>query len=271
MLPTPYVAYLRVYEPVELFPEAEKVRWRNALPNALTTLDEQRRSLQRLITGESPIFQGDGAHVLEQSGRKYISPWSTAHRCWSALTDFKSTLPKTVSDYFVSQNLEKELQNSTVEFGTRIPHIRSETWMIPPRWFALFEPHERMYGKSSSGSFVVIRTTMNNARERAIKVHKVVRGAFGTGAIEAEVLELMQWLSVFDAESIVELDYGGLADYLEQSLRANGESGLDADTSIEDVLLSIEGLSVGDGVMAGQGYERLISRWRRVASFEQAM
>jgi len=34
--------------------------------------------------------------------------------------------------------------------------------------------------------------------------------------------------------------------------------------------MSIEGLESGDAVMAGSGYERLVSRWRRVSEYEQA-
>jgi len=30
-------------------------------------------------------------------------------------------------------------------------------------------------------------------------------------------------------------------------------------------------LAAGDGALAGQGHERLVTRWRRVAAFEQAM
>ena len=63
----------------------------------------------------------------------------------------------------------------------------------------------------------------------------------------------------------------GLASYLEQSLIADGEPGLESDTSIEDVELSLQGLATGDGTLAGQGYERLVRRWRKVAAFEQAM
>jgi hypothetical protein len=51
----------------------------------------------------------------------------------------------------------------------------------------------------------------------------------------------------------------------------SGEDGLEADTSVEDVLHSLAGLAAGDGSLAGQGYERLITRWRRVQAFEQAM
>jgi hypothetical protein len=95
--------------------------------------------------------------------------------------------------------------------------------------------------------------------------------AFGVGPIEAEIADLLNWLNIFHPQSIVECDYGGLAIYLEKTLIENGENGLDADTSIEDVLLSLSGLAAGDGAIAGQGYERLVTRWRRVAAIEQAM
>jgi hypothetical protein len=78
-------------------------------------------------------------------------------------------------------------------------------------------------------------------------------------------------MEIFDNSSIVELDYGGLAIYLNNLLIKNGDTGLEADTSIEDVNTSIAGLASGDGALAGRGYERLVSRWRKVASLESAM
>jgi hypothetical protein len=98
-----------------------------------------------------------------------------------------------------------------------------------------------------------------------------VVNAFGNGPIEQEIADLLEWLSIFDANSIVECDYGGLAIYLEKSLIESGQPGLNSDTSIEDVARSLAGLAAGDGALAGQGYERLVTRWRRVAAFEQAM
>ena len=76
---------------------------------------------------------------------------------------------------------------------------------------------------------------------------------------------------MFHHQSLVELDYGGLANYLDQALKLSGEDGLVADTSVEDVLLSLSGLAAGDGAIAGQGYERLVTRWRIVQSFESAI
>ena len=48
------------------------------------------------------------------------------------------------------------------------------------------------------------------------------------------------------------------------------EGGLEADNSIEDIQTSIAGLAVGDGALAGRGYENLVTRWRKVAAFESA-
>ena len=69
----------------------------------------------------------------------------------------------------------------------------------------------------------------------------------------------------------MELDYGGLAYYLEKSLLDAGERGLIDDSSVDDLQNSLVGLASGDGTQAGIGYERLIKRWRRLATIEQSM
>jgi hypothetical protein len=97
-----------------------------------------------------------------------------------------------------------------------------------------------------------------------------VKRAFGEGSVEEEISQLLTWLNVFDENSLLELDYGGLAGYLDNLIKSSGGDGIDQDTSIEDVLQSIAGLSKGDGVLAGEGYNKVISRWRQIATFEQA-
>ena len=54
-------------------------------------------------------------------------------------------------------------------------------------------------------------------------------------------------------------------------MRVQDLDGINDDTSIEDVAQSLAGLSAGDGAVAGQGYERLVSRWRSVQAFESAI
>jgi hypothetical protein len=270
MRPTPYVASLRVYEPIDSFEAADQLRWSQIAITSPTGWDEQVRSLKRSITNEPPNLKPDGAHVLEHEGKRYIAPWSTAARCWAALDDFKYTLPPSVIKFFIPQTIEDSI-NSTIDIvEDKVSHILTSTWNIPPRWFALFSPDERLRGENEDGHFTISRTAIANAKSRCTFTHQAVLGAFGEGAVEGEVAELLAWLEIFDPKSIVELDYGGLATYLNNQLIESGEVGLDADTSIEDVTSSIAGLASGDGALAGRGYERLVSRWRRVSALESA-
>jgi len=270
MRPTPYVASLRVYEPIDSFEPADQLRWSQIAITSPTGWDEQVRSLKRSITNEPPNLRPDGAYVLEHEGKRYIAPWSTAARCWAALDDFKYTLPPSVIKFFIPQTIEDSI-NSTIDIvEDKVSHIFTSTWNIPPRWFALFSPDERLRGVNEDGHFTIMRTAIANAKTRCTFTHQAVLGAFGEGAVEGEVAELLTWLEIFDPKSIVELDYGGLATYLNKQLIESGQVGLDADTSIEDVTSSIAGLASGDGALAGRGYERLVSRWRRVSALESA-
>ena len=271
MRPTPYVASLRVYEPLTSFSPVDQLRWSALDIQNYTGRDEQLRALQRTILSEPPSLKADGAHVIDHDGKLFVSPWSTAHRCWAAVEDFRNSLPSSVIPFFMPESLSEALSEFSEELEHRVPHIISETWIIPPRWFALFEPDERLRGQNHDGPFTVMITEMTNAKKRCISTHQIVRQAFGPGPVEEEIEQLLNWLNVFHPESIVECDYGGLALYLDKALTDDGEAGLEADRSIEDVTLSLQGLSNGDGALAGQGYEALVTRWRKVAALEQAM
>lgn len=271
MFPTPYVASLKVYEPISAFSEIEQVRWSELDPKFSTSKQEQTRALQRVILGEIVTSGSDGAHMVIRNGVRYICPWSTSQRCWSALREFKDSIPSPVLSMFLP-NTESINEGYEMEISSlKHPHILSETWIIPPRWFALFSPEERFRGNGEDGPFTIMRTEISLAYQRCLDVHAAVKSAFGSGLVEQELAELIKWLNLFHPRSILECDYGGLAKYLEKSLQDLGEDGLDADTSIEDIQVSIEGLAKGDRLQAGRGYERLVSRWRRVAAFEMAM
>jgi hypothetical protein len=270
VLPTPYVASLRVYEPIESFEVSDQVRWSNQLITSPTGRDEQFRSLLRSVLSEPLNLRPDGAHFLEHEGKRYVAPWSTAARCWTALEDFKFTLPTSITKFFIPQAIEDSIKGTIDIVEDKVSHILTSTWSIPPRWFALFSPDERLRGVNEDGPYTILRTSISNAKNRCAFTHQAVLGAFGEGAVEGEVAELLAWLEIFDGKSIVELDYGGLAAYLNNQLVNSGEVGLDADTSVEDVTNSIAGLASGDGALAGKGYERLVSRWRRVSALESA-
>lgn len=272
MRPTPYVASLRIYEPLSAFEPADRSRWQNLQVDENSTREEQKLALRRLVFPEPPAGRPDGAHILDIEGLRFISPWSTATRCWAALDDFKDSLPASVTPFFVSQALEDVITAGVDLREDRVPHIITENWTIPPRWFSLFLPEDRVRGKDNDGPFCVMRTDIADAKARTQVAHQTVLSAFGEGSVEAEIELLLEWLEMFHNKSKVELDYGGLAGYLDYGMRLAGEEeGINADTSVEDVLLSLSGLAAGDGEMAGKGYERLVTRWRLVQSFESAI
>lgn len=268
MRPTPYVASLRVYEPLEAFNEIEQLRWSEISMDQHTGNQEQSLALRRIIRPEPPISRIDGAHIIEHEGERYVAPWSTALRTWAALSDFKESLPSTVTPYFLSEGIEDVLTSGVADSDIgfdKAPHILTETWVIPPRWFTLFSPEERLRGDSPDGPFTIVRTTLVNARKRSQIAYAAVVNAFGEGDVAEEMKSLVDWLDIFHPGSIVELDYGGLAGFL-----ALAEGGIEADTSLEDIQRSLAGLISGDGQEAGIGYSRLVNRWRKVAAYEQA-
>jgi hypothetical protein len=269
--PTPYVASLRIYEPLSAFAASDQMRWQSVDAEIDSRYAEQRMALQRLIFPEPPAGRPDGAHILDIAGLRYISPWSTATRCWAALDDFKDSLPSSITPFFIPPALEEVITAGVDLLEDRVPHIITETWIIPPRWFSLFTPEERVRGEDKDGPYTFLRTTMAKARERATASHQIVLGAFGEGPVEQEIENLLDWLELFNSESLVELDYGGLANYLDLALRRQGFAGISDDSSIEDVAHSLKGLAANDGAVAGEGYERLVSRWRLVQSYESAM
>jgi len=101
MRPTPYVASLRIYEPIDSFSIQDQQHWSQIAISSPTGFDEQKRALTRTISNEPPSLKPDGAHLLDHEGKRYVAPWSTTARCWAALDDFKSTLPPNLIKFFI--------------------------------------------------------------------------------------------------------------------------------------------------------------------------
>jgi hypothetical protein len=268
---TPYVASLRIFEPISAFPAADRLRWQELDATVDTRAEEARLALRRLISPEPPALRPDGVHILDIDGARYISPWSTASRCWSALEDFKESLPTSVTPFFLPASLEEVITAGMDSIEDRVPHIITETWMVPPRWLALFEPIDRSRGYRDGVAFSIARTSIAKALERSRNSYEIILQSFGEGVVAQEVEILIEWLELFHPQSLVELDYGGLATYLDSTLKADGMSGINDDGSIEDVIFSLAGLAASDGAVAGEGYQRLVGRWRPVQALESAM
>lgn len=270
MRPTPYVATLRVYEPLTSFSAVDQLRFENLNPTTDTRRQEQDLALRRTISPEPLAMRVDGVHVLDLDYQRFISPWTTAIRTWVALDNFKERYPESMIPLLLPPTTEEVLTTGMDDAEERAPYALTETWIIPPRWFSLFQPEDRIRGYIYGEAFSIARAPISLALDRVRKTHEIVLNTFGEGYVADEIAALVEWLELFHPHSMVELDYGGLAGYLDTILKSEGEVGIEADGSIEDLIFSVSGLAIGDGAVAGEGYQRLMSRWQKVAAIQSA-
>lgn len=153
----PYTSYLRVYEPLAAFPEAERDHWaryarRSDLP---TAQDELRRALADLLPTPPvavPVHESADAFVAELDGVVCVCPWRTRLRGWQALEAMAEQYPEPVLDVVLPPVVRLQAAADYEHWLERNPDarpwIRTTVWHVPVRWFTLFDDAEREYEKA---------------------------------------------------------------------------------------------------------------------------
>lgn len=270
----PYATYLRVYEPLAAFPEPERGHWaryarRSGRPSYQ---DELRRSLADLLPTPPvpvPVHESGEAFVLDVGGVVCVCPWRTRLRGWQALEELPGELPAPVLDAVLPPVVRRQAAQDYERWLTRNPDarpwIRTATWQVPLSWFVLVGDEERLFDKGSDDTPPTLRyrTPMVQARRRVARALRALKDAIDEGPLIDGLVDVGRWLEEFHPRSLVELDYGGLVHVLPA-----GE--LEDDRSAVDVAEGIEALRSGDGVAAGEAYERFMARWRPVRDLRTA-
>ncbi|QHC20291.1 hypothetical protein [Streptomyces sp. GS7] len=262
----PYVAYLRVYEPLAAFPEPERSYWaryakRDHTP---TAVDEQRRALADLLPTPPvpvPVHESADAFVAVVNKVTCVCPWRTRLRGWQALEALEELLPTSVLDAALPPVVRRQAATDYERWRERNPDarpwIRAATWHVPVRWFVLFSDGEREYAEGEQGPLLRYRTPMVQARRRVARGLRTLRDALEEGPLIDGLVDVGRWLEEFHPRSLVELDYGGL-------VHAVPEGQLAEDRSAAEVAEGLAALREGDGERAGAAYEKLSQRWRAV-------
>ncbi|MEO5779213.1 MAG: hypothetical protein ABIO34_00900 [Arthrobacter oryzae] len=139
-------------------------------------------------------------------------------------------------------------------------HTRASTWGIPFSWFCLFQESDLTEVIESEGHIVTVRI---RARiEAALERVRFAVSHLAVAAPDLDMLEdltqLTEWIELFHPGSVVELDYGAVADKVFP------------DDSPLDVRLGIECLAEGDMTGAAAAYRRLASRWIPIRQLARA-
>ncbi|MCQ0024857.1 hypothetical protein M4914_19155 [Streptomyces somaliensis DSM 40738] len=274
----PYASYLRVYEPLTAFPEAERAHWARYAERVLrgrapTAQDELRRSLADLLPTPPvpvPVHESGEAFVAEADGVLCVCPWRTRLRAWLALGAVPELLPRPVLDAALPPLVRGQAEADHERWRERNPDarpwIRSAVWQVPVRWFVLFADEEREYapgGGEGRAPVLRYRTPMVQARRRVARSLRTLRESADGGPLTEGLVDVGRWLEEFHPRSLVELDYGGLVHALPAELLAG-------DRSAADVAAGMAALRDGDGAAAGEAYERLAERWRSVRHLQFA-
>jgi hypothetical protein len=280
-MPAPFLSYLRVYEPLRAFDGPSGARVRAALargPLAPERAGSHEREAclraqlaARLLPGDERNDGAGPAHGCEvlvlggASGEPLVCPLDTRERAAAAVLAFleaeapllrASTLP--VPEAVARRQAERVM----ADLGEGAAHVVSASWTVPLPWFALVDPEERQL-RLDGKRRVWWRVPMGRARARAAQAERIVRGGLGDSEPADVLAETGTWLARFDRGSVVELDYGGVAELVDDEARSN-------DDTADQVRDALQALREGDKSAAQASYERLREFWADVAGKQRA-
>lgn len=280
-----YQSELRVYQPLAAFPDSVQARYQRARgrTRAQTETDAAQRAQRRLLRDVADPFPHglDLVRVLKvpapgSSGgdedpdapvSEYFCPDEMALRSELAAEQLTESLRPQIFEQLVPQaareanaeRLAERLDLSDTEELHQV-HTRTAVWGVPAGWFALIQEQDRVsvLGDPAAPDSVRITVPLELALERARHAAVVL----SLHAPEMDLLHdltlLVSWLESFHPDSMVELDYGGLARLVWP------------DDSPFDVRTAIEALEEGDAEAAVVANHRMVRRWLPVRQLGRA-
>lgn len=289
-VPEPFVAYLRVYEPLSSFDSAVRERLsaeleRGPVSAAEVGLHEQHAWLRtqvaktpQLLPGELPDGTArEDVDVLALEAEKVprgpstgvgpdplVCPLDLRGRSAAALIGFLGNADPPLRSSVLVRPPEAARAHASAVAGDEASsavHVLSSTWTVPLPWFALVDPTEREDGERDGRRTVRWRAAMADARRRVARAHAVAQSSLGDEGPTKILLETGRWLERFHPHSAVELDYGGLVQLM-------SSTDFEVDTSAEDVHAIIDAMELGDAEEVGERYEQLRDFWSRFAAHE---
>ncbi len=263
----PYAAYLRVYEPLEAFGEDERAGWSRSIDRAVPG---EPGALDRAVAVPSvlvPRRESVDVLVTAWGGQMLACPMPVRARALHALEELRRDVPEPVVSMLVTPAALAAADAVAAEVrrtgeGTSRLHARTSTWQVPIAWFVLVEDSERSLEVHDGRPSLRYRTSWDQARLRLAEGLGVLRATVASPVVP-ELMTISAWLEAFHPRSLVELDYGGLTEMLDEATLA-------ADHSAADVRQGLDALARGDLGRAGEAYLRLVERWRAAASLEHA-
>lgn len=291
-MPRPFVAYLRVYEPLSAFDSDVADRIRESVQNGQidysTVADRERDLWFRSQLSQPPtLLPGELANgqpstralrealVLDPSDvpgvvgeGPLVCPLDVRARSAAALVGFLTTAHPSLRNVALTARPESVREKATrvlAELPSGAVHIVSTTWTVPLPWFTLVDPgtrHVELATQDDPRRQVCWRVSMSDARERVTNAHDLASRVLGDQGPTKVLEDTGRWLEHFDEDSAVELDYGGLVQLLT-------DEQIEDDSSAADVHAIVDALEREDVEEIAGRFERLRDFWGDLAVRER--
>ncbi len=251
-------AYLRVYVPADRIDE----------PGLSAAVPMRSRRL--LINGTYGVFEEslrDDAFMIQIDGREFVCPRTARLRMLEGVLAFRNAYQGPTATMLVPEAAAERAARELHRIQDRHPgmrsHILTSAFSVPLRWFSAFDPTERALIEIDGITSIRYRTRVREAVPRLRRTVEVLDSAGFDEVVIDPVEELLAWIDAFSGDSVLELDYGGVA-----TLFSSAE--LAIDESAADVAASLDALEAEDYDLAGEHYSEAASRWAHAQSLAYA-
>lgn len=201
--------------------------------------------------------EGEASWTVEWEGRKLVCPRNLRLRVLESTVAFANAFRGLGSGLIPedsAQAADRELRAYHRSHPEHRSHVLTSAWHVPVRWFIAFDPSEKEVYEGETGPSLRFRADIEKARARIEEALAVLSSLSVFAGPAQELAQLLEWLRPFPEGSMVELDYGGVAGLFDPQE-------LVFDDSCEQVHESLEALSAGDMMRAGECYGRVVTRW----------
>jgi hypothetical protein len=264
-------AYLRVFGPLDSYPEDERAQWERYIVSGGHPPPHRPVYRHESIGGDRYVgllasAEGENADIRVVDGVYYVCPWRTRLRILSGILSFRESAPADLAETFVPESevrrAARELARLKRREPTAAPTMLQSPWHVPVRWFVLVDEEERRLVESPQGEYrLSYWTPLIVAKRRADRALQVVRRS-ELSSIASLIRELAEWLAGFHPQSMVELDYAGLSSLFTWDELDNDHSGREIQEAIEEVA------KPGGMARAAELYQAVSSRWAETMSRE---
>jgi hypothetical protein len=262
-----------LYEPLDALPDDVRAGIDEAAGRrAGASLQTEQQVALSMVVGPPGSVRDQvaaDAYTMRRDGHDYFCPVDLSLRSWLSLTSLVESMGDAAVGVILPQAgrtlAGEDFLRWRQQNPTAVPHIRQTTWGVPRTWFVMVVEDEReTYETYESGSVrsVRYRARIIDARRRMAAAARLLRSVIDDIELIDEIVGLSDWLESFDAASWLELDYAGIARFLDDKLAS--------DQSARDIHRALDALRREDYAAAGESYRTFEERWRTVNAFERA-